>query len=456
MMWRRVASRQNVDITTISGIDPIFYQLAKEATKQKGELFFTNVHDKGFTHYAAVDFDDVGRYAYKKYFNSPQQIRQYYKEGLVLLKEINQKTTFWREKLSKNNSQENLDAAFKDFKTQFKTINFTYSIASFIAIETWQKDCEKVIRKLITENNLEKEQESIRASIYKPWKKTALMEIQEQLQNGVSPKELLQKYAFLRSWSVVWYKDLDEAWFSDLKLRGAQPKIYSLSKVKSLLHPTKDEEHFITMAPYITFFKDWRDDLRRKHCYEWSFFFTLLAEKWGVQHDDIGYLTLNEIKSSIKSGLDKKIITRRKNNAVVVTVDDTSVKVHDTQVPSHYTKIIKETAQNLELLELRGITAYPGRVTGPVTIVRSHHDLKKIKEGDILLANTTHPNYLPAMHKAAAFVTNEGGMLSHAAIVAREMKKPCVVGTKSATEIFKDGDIVEVNASNGIVRLAQK
>jgi len=56
------------------------------------------------------------------------------------------------------------------------------------------------------------------------------------------------------------------------------------------------------------------------------------------------------------------------------------------------------------------------------------------------------------MQRAAAFVTDEGGITCHAAIVAREMKKPCVIGTKIATKIFKDGDIVEVDADKGIVR----
>ncbi len=79
-----------------------------------------------------------------------------------------------------------------------------------------------------------------------------------------------------------------------------------------------------------------------------------------------------------------------------------------------------------------------------------------MKEGDILVANTTHPNYLPAMHKAAAFVTNEGGMISHAAIVAREMKKPCIVGTGNATKVLLDGDTVEVNATLGIVKILKR
>ena len=64
----------------------------------------------------------------------------------------------------------------------------------------------------------------------------------------------------------------------------------------------------------------------------------------------------------------------------------------------------------------------------------------------------TTPDYVPAMRKASAVVTDEGGITCHAAIFSREINKPCVIGTKFATQVLKDGDIVEVDADNGIVR----
>ncbi len=64
----------------------------------------------------------------------------------------------------------------------------------------------------------------------------------------------------------------------------------------------------------------------------------------------------------------------------------------------------------------------------------------------------THPDDGPLISKAAAVVTDEGGVLCHAAIVARELKKPCIIGTKIATKVLKDGDTVEVDAEKGIVR----
>ena len=76
----------------------------------------------------------------------------------------------------------------------------------------------------------------------------------------------------------------------------------------------------------------------------------------------------------------------------------------------------------------------------------------KLKQGDILVATMTTPDFFPIMKKAAGFITDEGGITCHASIVAREMKKPCIVGTKIATKVLKDGDLVEVDADKGVVK----
>jgi pyruvate,water dikinase len=65
----------------------------------------------------------------------------------------------------------------------------------------------------------------------------------------------------------------------------------------------------------------------------------------------------------------------------------------------------------------------------------------------------TTPDFMPAMERARAFVTDEGGITCHAGIVARELKKPCIIGTKIATQVLKDGDMVEVDADNGIIKI---
>jgi pyruvate,water dikinase len=79
-------------------------------------------------------------------------------------------------------------------------------------------------------------------------------------------------------------------------------------------------------------------------------------------------------------------------------------------------------------------------------------DANTLQRGEILVAPSTFPAYVPAMERSAAIVTNEGGLLCHAAIVAREIKVPCIVGTKIGTKVFRNGDLIEVDAVNGIVR----
>ena len=85
-----------------------------------------------------------------------------------------------------------------------------------------------------------------------------------------------------------------------------------------------------------------------------------------------------------------------------------------------------------------------------------HKDLSKINEGEILVSPMTMPDFVLAMKKASAFITDEGSLTCHAAIVAREMKKPCIVGTKIATQLLKNGMVVEVDADKGIVRILKK
>jgi phosphoenolpyruvate synthase/pyruvate phosphate dikinase len=101
--------------------------------------------------------------------------------------------------------------------------------------------------------------------------------------------------------------------------------------------------------------------------------------------------------------------------------------------------------------EIKGRTAHPGKVQGKVSIIITREDINKFKEGDILVSEMTDPSFLHIMEKASAIVTNEGGALCHAAIVARELQKPCITGTKIATKVLKDGDEVEVDAEKGTI-----
>ena len=72
------------------------------------------------------------------------------------------------------------------------------------------------------------------------------------------------------------------------------------------------------------------------------------------------------------------------------------------------------------------------------------------------MTHATNVNFVSALHRVAGIVTEEGGILSHAAIISRELRIPCVIGTKIATRVLKDGDEVEVDAEKGIVKLLKR
>lgn len=104
---------------------------------------------------------------------------------------------------------------------------------------------------------------------------------------------------------------------------------------------------------------------------------------------------------------------------------------------------------------LQGSTAYLWNVQGRVCLVHGLQDLAKVQQGDVMVTEMTSPEYVPAMKKCLAIITDEWGITSHAAIVAREMDKPCIIWTKIATKVLHDGDLVEVDADQGIVRIIE-
>lgn len=109
-----------------------------------------------------------------------------------------------------------------------------------------------------------------------------------------------------------------------------------------------------------------------------------------------------------------------------------------------------------ELKEVRGTIAYKGVVRGRARVLLTSREIGRVEKGDILVCNLTNPDYNPVFERAAGIVTDEGGVLCHSAIMAREFKIPCVIGTKIATKVIHDGDLVEVDANNGIVRILEK
>ncbi|MDI6778424.1 MAG: PEP-utilizing enzyme [Patescibacteria group bacterium] len=105
---------------------------------------------------------------------------------------------------------------------------------------------------------------------------------------------------------------------------------------------------------------------------------------------------------------------------------------------------------------IKGEMAYMGKAKGMARVILSKDDFGKFEKGEILVTRMTDPSYVPLMKISKAIITDIGGITCHAAIVSRELKKPCVIGTKIGTKVLKDGDLAEVDADRGIVRVIKK
>lgn len=456
--WRKWTSREGVDLATINEIDKVFYDLAWNYTKNREEIFFTVLENRVFTHYTAFDHHLFGRHLYQKYLPDKKAVERLIGRGGEILKISAKDAEKWRKAISVTAKlRPLLIKALKGFVKQYSAVNRDFSIIPYTAIEAWQTDFQKMMWAMVERNNLRSRLEEISAFAYRSRGQNALSELRKRLEKGERAEKLVRDYQFLRSWSMIWHKPLDESWVLSLRAEKKKAETLKIDKkeIQRLLKPSAKEKKFLEIAPRVIYLKDWRDDLRRRYVFQWSFLFDVIAGFLRCRRDDLGYLTLEEISEALRKGkIDKNLIKKRKNNLAVVTSGNgkISMKILTGRQTKKYEKIIAGLEKEKEERQVSGVAARSGSARGRVFVVRDFKDVGKFKDGSILVANTTHPNYLPAMQKAAAIVTDEGGIASHAAIVAREMKIPCVVGAKIATKIFKDGDMVEVDAEKGIVR----
>jgi phosphohistidine swiveling domain-containing protein len=168
----------------------------------------------------------------------------------------------------------------------------------------------------------------------------------------------------------------------------------------------------------------------------------------------VHFATVKELSSGGKAGVlesREQCFTERKHFIYQQIGDAESV--HWIQNPQDVIRELEPKRLPKNICRVKGQVAFPGLARGVVTVARDYDSAKdKFDEGRILVAPSTNPTMLPLMKKAAAIITDEGGITCHAAIISRELKIPCIIGTKIATKIFKDGDRVEVDAEKEVVR----
>ena len=201
------------------------------------------------------------------------------------------------------------------------------------------------------------------------------------------------------------------------------------------------------------YLKDARDDFRRLgHSFIISLYHNI-AKRLKLSIDDLMWLSFEETIEILrgKDKVDYKEIAERKKSFLAEYNDPYFIIFSGEKAQKKLAEL--KILEDKEEKKIKGIIACKGKVQGRVIVIPHKGHLKNFKKGDILVTVMTAPDYVPFIRESKAIITDEGGLTCHAAIVARELNKPCIIGTRIATRVLKDGDRVEVDADKGIVKI---
>lgn len=224
-------------------------------------------------------------------------------------------------------------------------------------------------------------------------------------------------------------------------IKGADDAVAALSN--------PDTRELVEIVRSLIYLKAHRIDIYARSLSNAIGLFDEIAGRLGVTFDQLLKLTGDEMLSALRGGEVPMDFEKRQTYLYILL--DGVLHYFYGKARAEVEKVLYKEDYS-SLAELKGRTAYPGLVRGRAKVLMTDLDLHKLEKGDILIANLTNPNFDPAFGIVAGVVTDEGGMLCHSAIMAREFKIPCVIATKLATRVFNDGDYIEVDATKGIVR----
>lgn len=257
--------------------------------------------------------------------------------------------------------------------------------------------------------------------------------IKDYLSKGVNPKSKLQ--------------ELEIA-----KKNGSEQR----EKAILDLAPNQQEEVFLRLAGKLLWAKPRRKDYQSRSYYHFEKLQREIGRRAALSLSQVRSAPLEIIEQILKKGeVNTNLINSISKLHVCLPDGDTVRVLTGDEAKDFIDKyVVKEETQDYsKVKELKGNVASPGKKTGVVKIINRSEDMDKMNPGDILVSVATTPSIVPAMKRASAIITDEGGLTCHAAIVSRELGITCLIGTKIATKVLKDGDTVEVDTSKGIVRI---
>ncbi len=332
------------------------------------------------------------------------------------------------------------------YRQYFEALN-TYVVhlfKSFYMVEAGSKLFEELLRKKVSEKDFS----DALAAYSKPSKKAGVLLIGDKFAKLRSLEEKKQYVLKEFPWITAgdpFQTPMGEKEALEFCKSFIIPKE---NKSRAKVQFTDEEKHTVKLFQKLLYLKDKRDDFRREAFYHGYILVEEIARRLKLEVQELGYLLPDEVDAAFGGKEFRQEIERRKKGYIVTVADG---KIHIISGEEAVKQLLEK--QNIEdVKEFKGIVGSSGKAKGIVQVIKSLKGIEHFTEGSVLVAVTTNPEYIPAMQKAVAFVTDEGSITSHASIVAREMGKPCIVAARIATKVLKDGDMVEVDAVIGVVR----
>jgi len=211
------------------------------------------------------------------------------------------------------------------------------------------------------------------------------------------------------------------------------------------------------IARRFVFSKGFRKDAMYYSCYVLNFLLEEIARRTYLSLKQVHHAYPWEIKNLLaRRGPSADVLNERAKFAIMFSTTKSRKNLEGKEARAFLRQMRFVKQKQARPREVLGDCACAGKARGIARIINTPKDMDKMKENNILISYATSPDIVPAIKKASAIVTDLGGITCHAAIISRELRIPCVVGTKSASTTFADGDIVEVDANHGIARLIKK
>ena len=223
-------------------------------------------------------------------------------------------------------------------------------------------------------------------------------------------------------------------------------------KVLSWLN--KEQKTVADMAAFSAYLKDYYKYMSNKIIYSIEPFFDEIAERTGQAAEFIKELNDIEISQLMKGNKPSESYLRERAKHNTMVAFDRHFNMYIGKDADYF--LGKFLTPISSAKELKGIIASKGHVKGIARIVRSSNEFYKVQTGDILVVINTTPDYVPILKNVAGIVAEEGGITAHVSVVSREFNIPAIVGIPRVYDVLKDGDLVEVDADKGVVRILER